>query len=150
VPYQFQIVQSANHVIILHEYPGTFRIIPLGGPTDGTAHPADPDPTWLGDSIGHWDGDTLVVDTVGFNDKSWLDRVGHPHSDQLHLVERIRRVDQNSLQVDFVIEDPKAYTKPITSTLVFQLKPKWDIMEQSCMDNVTFLDFEKKENAAPK
>jgi len=65
-------------------------------------------------------------------------------------VERIRRVEQNSLQIDFVIEDPKAYTKPITSTLVFQLKPKWDIMEQSCMDNVTFLGFEKKENAAPQ
>src|SRR6185436_7946968 len=64
VPYQFQMVQSANHLAILHEYPGTFRIIP----TDGGPHQVDPDPAWLGHSIGHWEGDTLVVDTIGFND----------------------------------------------------------------------------------
>ncbi len=70
----------------------------------------------LGDSIGHWDGDALVVDTIGFNDKTWLDRAGHPHSTDLHLVERIRRVDQNTLQDDLTIEDPKAYTKPLGRT----------------------------------
>lgn len=145
-PFPMQIVQIPGQLIMLYEYDHMVRHIF----TDGRAHPDELMPTWMGHSIGRWDGDTLVVDTVGFNDKSWLDRVGHPHSDQLHLVERIRRVDQNSLQVDFTIEDPKAYTKPITSTLSFQLKPKWDIMEQSCMDNVTFLDFEKKENASPK
>jgi hypothetical protein len=145
-PFPVQIVQLPGQVIMLYEYDHMVRHIF----TDGRTHPDELIPTWMGHSIGHWDGDTLVVDTVGFNDKSWLDRVGHPHSDQLHLVERIRRVDQNSLQIDFVIEDQKAYTKPISSTLILQLKPKWDIMEQSCMDNVTFLDFEKKENAAAK
>ena len=145
-PFPVQIVQIPGQVIMLFEYDHMVRHIF----TDGRAHPDDLSPTWMGHSIGRWEGDTLVVDTVGFNDKSWLDRVGHPHSDQLHVVERLRRVEQNSLQVEFTIEDPKAYTKPITSSLLFQLKPKWDIMEQSCMDNVTFLDFEKTENTPHK
>ena len=97
-------------------------------------------------TIGHWEGVTLVVDTIGFNDKTWLGRVGHPHSDQLHVVERIRGTAQDTLQVDFNIEDPKAYTKPITSTTYFQLQPQWDIMEQVCMDNISFLNFEKNED----
>src|SRR5579863_2300351 len=78
VPYQFQMVESAHHVAILYGYPGTFRIIP----TDGTLHPADPDPTWMGDSVGHWEGDTLVVDTVGFNDKTEIS--GYRHTEALH------------------------------------------------------------------
>jgi hypothetical protein len=142
-PFPLQIVQIPGQVIMLFEYDHMVRHIF----TDGRGHPNDLSPTWMGHSIGKWDGDTLVVDTVGLNDKSWLDRVGHPHSEQLHLVERMRRVPLNMLQIDFTIEDAKAYSKPITSTLIFQLKSKWDIMEQSCMDNVSFLEFEKKESA---
>jgi hypothetical protein len=145
-PFPVQIVETPGQVIMLFEYDHMVRRIY----TDGRGHPNDLNPTWMGHSIGHWEGDTLIVDTVGFNDKTWLDRVGHPHSDQLRVTERFRRVDQNSLQIDLTLQDPKAYTKPITSTLFFQLKPKWDIMEQVCMDNVNFLDFEKKENVAPK
>jgi hypothetical protein len=138
-----QIVHTPREVIMLFEYDHMVRHIF----TDGRGHPGDLMPTWMGHSTGKWDGDTLVVDTVGFNDKSWLDRVGHAHSEQLHVVERMRRVPPDTLQIDFTIEDAKAYTKPITSTLKFQLKPNWEIMEQSCMDNVNFVEFEKKERA---
>jgi hypothetical protein len=116
VPYQFQIVQSANHVIILHEYPGTFRIIP----TDGTAHPADPDPTWLGDSIGHWDGDTLVVDTIGFNDKTEIN--GYRHTDALHIVERISRPEYDLVQYEATLEDPNVFAAPWKVTRSFGLR----------------------------
>ena len=145
-PFPMQIIQIPGQVVMLFEYDHMVRHIY----TDGREHPKDLDPTWMGNSIGHWEGVTLVVDTIGFNDKTWLDRVGHPHSDQLHVVERIRRTAQDTLQVDLNIEDPKAYTKPITSTTYFQLKPKWDIMEQVCMDNVSFLNFEKNEDVPVK
>jgi hypothetical protein len=88
----------------------------------------------MGDSIGHWEGDTLVVDTIDFNDKTWLDRAGHPHSEELHVMERIRRMDHDNLRIDLTIEDPKAYTQPITSQLNYQLKPEWSIHEHACTD----------------
>ena len=94
----------------------------------------------MGDSIGHWDGDTLVVDTVGFNDKTWLDRVGHPHSENLHLVERFRRLDHDTLTDEITVEDAKAYTKPWTARRTFQLKPKWQLMEFVCQDQ--YLNFQ--------
>ena len=87
--------------------------------TDGRKHNTDLGPTWLGDAIGHWDGDTLVVDTIGFNDKTWVDRAGHPHSTDMHLTERIRRVDEKTLTDDITIEDPKAYTKPWGGQITF-------------------------------
>jgi hypothetical protein len=145
-PFPLQIIQLPTEVVMLFEYDHTVRHIF----TDGREHPKDVDPTWMGSSIGHWEGDTLVVDTVGFNDKTWLDRIGHPHSSDLHVVERMRRPDRGTLQIDFHIEDPKAYTKPIDSTMFFDLKPTWNIMEQVCMDNGSFLNFEKKEAVAPK
>jgi len=85
----------------------------------------------------------LCVDAVGFNDKTWLDRTGHPHSEELRVVERFRRTGQDAMQVDITMEDAKALTKPWTSQLIFQLRPEWDIMEQVCTDNETFLGFEK-------
>src|SRR5579872_32027 len=103
VPYQVQLVHSAHHLAILHGYPGTFRIVP----TDGGPHPADPDPTWMGDSIGHWEGDTLVVDTVGFNDKTEIN--GFRHSDALHVVERFTRADFNTVEYEATIEDPNVF-----------------------------------------
>jgi hypothetical protein len=77
-------------------------------------------PTWLGDSVGKYEGDALVIDTIGLNDKSWLDNVGHPHSEALHTIERIRRADTDTLQLDLTIEDPKAYAKSWTSHRTFK------------------------------
>jgi hypothetical protein len=97
----------------------------------------------MGDSIGRWEGDTLIVDTIGFNDKTWLDRVGHPHSEALHLVERIRRVDRDTLVDDLTIDDPKAYTKPWTGQTTRTLKPGWNIMEYICEESSDFFNYEK-------
>jgi hypothetical protein len=93
--------------------------------TDGRGHPKDLVSTWLGDSIGKWEGDTFVVDTVDFNDKSWLDSYGHPHSEQLHLVERYRRMDHETLTMQLVIDDPKAYTATwVSDTKIYKLLSK--------------------------
>jgi len=115
-----EIVQNSNEVIMLFEYARLVRQIY----TDGRPHDdfLDP-PLWMGDSIGKWEGDTLVVDAIGFNDKTWLDRIGHPHSDALHVVERIRRVDHGTLEDDITIDDSKAYKKPWTIQTTFELQP---------------------------
>jgi hypothetical protein len=144
-PFPMEVIQTPGRVIMLFEFSHFVRQIF----TDGRKHNTDLGPTWMGDSIGHWEGDTLVVDTIGFNDKTWLDRGGHPHSTDLHLVERIRRVDQSTLQNALSIEDPKAYTKPWSAQLTFQLRPTWNITEMVCEDNVNFDQFLKNE-AKPK
>jgi hypothetical protein len=133
-PLPFQIVQTPGEVILLFEWDSHRHQIF----TDGRPHDTSLGPLWMGDSIGHWEGDTLVTDTVNFNDKTWLDRVGHPHSDQLHVIEHIRRVDHDHLVDDLTIEDPKAYTKPWTAHLPFVLKPKWTIAEAFCEDERSF------------
>ena len=112
--------------------------------TDGRNHPKDLPSTWMGDSIGKWDGGTLVVDTVGFNDKTWLDNDGHPHSEDLHVVERIRRVNHDTLTIDTTIDDPKAYTKPWGGHAIYELKPDWNLEEMICEDNITFSEMQKK------
>jgi hypothetical protein len=141
-----QIVQVPGQVIMLFEFDHFVRRIY----TDGRPHDKDAGQLWMGDSIGRWEGDTLVADTVSFNDKTTFDREGYPHSDALHLVERIRRVDHDSLVVDLTVDDPKAYTKPWEAKLIFQLRPDWKIMEHVCEDNASFLDFNKKATQAPK
>ncbi|HEY1243128.1 MAG TPA: hypothetical protein VGF16_21340 [Bryobacteraceae bacterium] len=140
VPYQFQIVESAHSVAILHEYPGTFRIIP----TDGGAHPVDPDPTWMGDSIGRWEGDTLVIDTIGFNDKTEIS--GFRHSEALHLVERFSRPDYTTLQYEAILEDPNVFAEPWKMTRTFTLRPDLTkIDEFVCEHNEDYSKyFEKK------
>lgn len=145
-PFAMQIVQTPTEVIQLFEYDHLVRHIYI----DGRPHPDDPDPTWMGNAIGHWEGDTLVVDTIGFNDRSWIDRVGHPHSEMLHTVERFRRVTQNTIQMDLTLEDPTAYTKPIKKQFVFLYQPKWNILEHVCIDNAEFLEFNKKETQPAK
>jgi hypothetical protein len=130
-PMPLEIFQMPKRVAILFEAWNTFIIVP----TDGRDHPKDPDPTWMGNSVGHWDGDTLVVDSVGFNDKTRLDTIGHPHSDQLHVIQRFSRADPTHLAYEVTVEDPKAYTKPFTNKRVFTLKPKWELMEYSCEEN---------------
>jgi len=137
--FPLQIVQTPKEVIELFEYDHTVRHIFI----DGRKHPADVTPTYNGDSIGHWEGDSLVVDTIGLNGKLWLDRVGHPDSDQMHIVERIQRVDEKTLQVDFTFDDPKSYTKTWTATMRFRLHPDWNVIEDVCEDNRAFDSFEK-------
>jgi hypothetical protein len=135
-----EILQVPGRVIMLFEYDHFVRHIY----TDGREHPKDLPATWMGDSIGKWEGDTLVVDTVGFNDKTWLDHVGHPHSDALHVVERIRRVSHDALAIDITIDDPKAYTKSWGGHFLFDLKPEWNLGEMVCEDDVNFQDLQKK------
>jgi hypothetical protein len=139
VPYQFQIVESPHHVAILYGYPGTFRIIP----TDGGPHPPDPDPTWMGDSIGRWEGDTLVVDTVGFNEKTEIS--GYRHTSALHIVERFRRTAYNTLQYDATIEDPNVFAKPWTVSRGFALRPDLaKVDEFVCENNPDYSKFFEK------
>jgi hypothetical protein len=145
-PTPLQIAQLPGEILILFEYDSLRRQIF----TDGRPHDTTLGPSWMGDSIGHWDGNTLIVDTVNFNDKTWLDRVGHPHSDALHIVERIRRIDHDRLQVDITIEDPKAYTKPWTARLDYVLKATWTLAERFCEEDAGFLDVEKKETTPDK
>jgi len=141
-----QIVQAAGEVIMLFEYDSVRHQIF----TDGRPHDTSLGPSWMGDSIGHWEGDTLVVDTINFNDKTWIDRMGHRHSDALHVVERIRRINHEHLLDDITIEDPKAYTRPWTTHLDFLLRPKWTLGEQFCEDGESFQDLEKKETTPGK
>jgi hypothetical protein len=137
--FPMQIVQTPKEVIELFEYDHTVRYIF----TDGRKHPADLTPSYNGHSIGHWEGDTLVVDTVGLSGKNWLDRLGRPESDEMHIIERIRRVDDKTLQVDFSFNDAKSYRKPWTAQIRFQLHTDWDILEHVCEDNLFFETFEK-------
>ncbi len=105
-PSKFKFLQTSDVVYILYEFGPSWRPIWLN-----RKHPEDPDPTWDGNSIGWYEGaDTFVVDSIGFNDKTWLDDVGRPHTDKLHLIERYRRVDRNTLEITLTIDDPGAYT----------------------------------------
>src|ERR1700730_8347277 len=131
IPIPFKIIRTPGLIAMLFEGDNTIRQIY----TDGRKHPADPFPLWLGYSVGKWEGDTLVVETVGFNDKSWLDATGHPHSDALHVVERFRRRDFGHLDVQVTIEDPKMYTRPFAITFTELLQPDTDILELFCNEN---------------
>ena len=130
-PDPIEIVQTPQRVVILYESWHVFRSIP----TDGRDHPKSLDPTWLGNSIGKWDGDTLVVDVAGLNDKTALDTNGHPHSDKLHLTERFRRTGPKTMSYEVTVDDPVAYTAPWKQSRVFQLKPGWELMEYVCLEN---------------
>jgi hypothetical protein len=101
---------------------------------DGRGHPGDPNPNWMGHSIGRWEGDVLVVDTVGFNDQSWLDTIGHPHTEMLHITERLHRVDLGHLEIELTIDDPGAYLKPWVIKRVADLDTKDEIGEYVCID----------------
>jgi hypothetical protein len=130
IPFPMQVIQVPGEVILLFEYDHFIRHIYL----NRREHPKELDLTWMGDSIGWWDGNTFVVDTAGLNDKTWLDQVGHPHSDALHVVERIRRIDHDTLQDDLTIDDLKAYKKNWTGSQVFKLRPTWHLLEYVCTD----------------
>ncbi len=130
-PFPVRFMQTDKIFTVLYEAWNVFEIVHI----DGRVHPKDPDPLWFGDRVGSWDGDTLVVDTIGFNDKTNLDTVGHPHSDQLHTVERFTLTDPQHISYEITIDDSKAFTKPWKNTRIFTLKPEWEVMEYSCEEN---------------
>ena len=126
-----KIVQTPGLIVDLLEVDNAHRQIY----TDGRPLPADPQPSWLGYSVGKWDRDTLVVDTIGFNDKAWLDVLGHPRSEAMRITERLRRRDFGHLDVEMTFDDPKMYTKPFTIKVTHQLLPDSDILEYFCAEN---------------
>ena len=127
----YKIVQTPQLVVLLSEgNTHSFRRFFL----DGRAHNLDLEPnSWTGDSSGKWEGTTLVVDTIGFNDRSWLDDTGKPHSDQLHVIERYRRSDAGSLEVQYTLEDPKFLTRPYSFTRTF-VPANREIQERFCTE----------------
>jgi hypothetical protein len=102
---------------------------------DGRAHPADPDPTWYGHSVAKWEGDTLVIDSVGFNDRFWFDFAGHPHTEKLHVIERYQRPDFDRLEYEIVVDDPGAYTRPFTLYGRSNYMYDTELMEYICNEN---------------
>jgi hypothetical protein len=130
-PFPFKIAQTQRQIMVFNELDGTYRQIY----TDGRKHTPDPQPSWLGYSVGKWEGDTLVVDTMGFNDKAWLDALGHPQSEALHLIERFHRRDFGHMDLEITIEDPKMYTRPFTIRYAQRLLPDTDILESFCAEN---------------
>jgi hypothetical protein len=130
-PYPFRIMQTPGLTLIVYE----------GGAhvwrqifTDGRPHSADPNPSWLGESIGHWEGDTFVVDTVGLNGKTWIDESGIPTSDALHVVERFHRVDLGHMDIEHTVEDPKVFAKPWKFT-THPVLLQGELMEYICQEN---------------
>lgn len=124
----FKILQTPNELAILFEEFNYYRQLL----TDGRSLPAQMNPTWYGYSVGKWDGDALVVETAGYNDLTWLDVSGYPHSEELRTTERLTRPDFGHLQNEMTIDDPKAYKKPFTLILHFQLQPDTELIEEVC------------------
>jgi len=130
----YKIVQTAKLVVILSEgNTHSFRRLFLDGRGHQHVEEVEPD-SWTGHSIAKWEGDTLVVDTIGFNDRAWLDSTGKPHSDALHVTERFRRASPSRLEVEYTLEDSKFLTKPFKFTRVFALAPGRELQEQFCTD----------------
>jgi len=127
----FKLIQTAGVIAALYEVDNTHRQIY----TDGRPLPTDPQPTWGGYSVGRWDGETLIVDVAGFNDRTWLDSGGHPHSDALRIQERFHRRDFGHMDLTLTVDDPKMYTKPFTIKVTEVLLPDTDILESVCNEN---------------
>ena len=130
-PAPYKIVQTPGVTLMLYERDTTYRQVY----TDGRNLPEDPQPSWLGYSAGKWDGDSLMVETVGFNDRGWLDARGHTHSGALRVTERFHRLDFGHLEVQMTIDDPKTYTRPFTVKLRQRLLPDTDLLESFCAEN---------------
>jgi hypothetical protein len=131
LPYPYKIVHAPGMMLILYEGFTTYRQIF----TDGRPLPKDAAPTWLGYSVGKWDGDTFVIDTINVNERTWLDNAGRPHSGAMHLTERYRRRDLGHLDMQLTIDDPKAYTKPWTVNENAVLLPDTDLLEYICSED---------------
>jgi hypothetical protein len=127
----FKIVQNEDLVVMLYEYSNSFRQVFM----DNRVLPKDPQPTWVGYSVGRWEDDALVIETLGFNDRTWLDGIGHPHTEALRITERIRRRDFGHLNMQITIDDAKTYEKPWTASLSAELLTNTDVMEYVCLEN---------------
>ena len=140
-PYPFQIVQTAKLIVIIYEYPNSPRFVPV----DGRPHEVDPDPTWMGSSIGRWDGDTLVIDAIGFNDKTEVH--GFMHTQDLHVVERFTRQPDLSLQYQVTVEDPNVWQTPwVIPARTFPFRPELEwVSEFVCEPRVDYQKLFKKE-----
>lgn len=131
LPDTVQILQTPNHVAIVYARDHQIRIVHLNA-----KHPENLTPSWYGDSIGHYEGDALVVDTVGMNDKTWTDRMGTPHTDKIHVVERYRIVNNGrALRAEFTVTDPGAFTAPWSAYMDYQRSARGAIDEQACAEN---------------
>jgi hypothetical protein len=125
-----EIIQLPNRILQLFEWNRVLREIW----TDGRELPKEPDPKWLGIAVGKWDGDTFVVNSVGFDERAWIDHFGNPHSEGMRLEERYHRVDRDTLEITLTIDDPKTYTKPwVSDKQIFKLKPNERIREDFCV-----------------
>ncbi len=131
VPAPYKIVQMPDLILILYESRTIFRQIFM----DGRPLPKNPNPAWQGYSVGHWDKDTLVIDSTGFNDDGWLDMLGHPATESLHVTERFTRRDYGHMDIQFTIEDPKVYSKPWTVSAKLHLLPGEELIEHICEEN---------------
>jgi hypothetical protein len=139
-PYPFQIVQTPKLVVIVYEYPMAVRFVPL----DGRPQALDPDPAWMGTSVGRWDGDTLVIDAIGFNDKTEVH--GFMHTEALHIVERFRKMETGDLQYDVTVEDPNVWEKPwVIPARTFPYRPELEfVSEFVCESTVDYQRLFKK------
>jgi hypothetical protein len=130
-PAPYKIIQHPGLTVMLYERDTTYRQIY----TDGRKLPADPSPTWLGYSVGRWEGDTFVVESKGFNARGWLDARGHTHSESLHLTERFHRVNFGTMLLDLSFDDPQTYTRPFSVRIQQHLMPDSDLLESFCAEN---------------
>jgi len=132
MPYPFQIVQTPSHILIAYEFAGANRTVYMD------SKPESPVDTWMGHSIGRWEGDTLVVDVTSFNDQTWFDRAGNFHSEALHVTERYTRAGPDTLQYEATIEDPKVFTRPwkISMPLYRRLEKNAQLFEYKCVEFV--------------
>ena len=140
-PYPFQFVQTPAFLVIIYEYPNAVRFVPI----DGRPQAVDPDPSWMGTSVGRWEGDTLVIDAIGFNDKTEVH--GFMHTDALHVVERFKRLGNGSLQYDVTVEDPNVWEKPwVIPPRTFALRPEIEfVSEFVCESTVDYGRLFKKD-----
>jgi hypothetical protein len=127
----FKIIQAPRETVVLTELNSPARQIY----TDGRPLPRDPAPSWMGYSVGKWEGDTLVVDTTGLNDRGWLDGFGHPRSEQMHITERYHRRDFGHMDLEFTFNDPAYYTRPFGLKAALRLIPDSDLFEYVCAEN---------------
>jgi hypothetical protein len=132
MPMPFEIVQTPKEIVIAYESFHAFRIIPI---SDKLEHPNDLVPTWMGDSVARWDGDTLVIDAIGFNDKTWLGATGSFHSEDLHVVERYQLNSDDTITYTATVTDPKVLTKPWITGAVLRRPPNTRVEEYECIEN---------------
>jgi Carboxypeptidase regulatory-like domain len=130
--FPYKLIQTPTLLVMLFEddIPSHRQVF-----LDGRDHPKDPNPMWMGHSVGHWEGDALVIDSVGFDNRSWLDTAGHPHTEMMHVIERFRRPDLGHLEIEFTIDDPGAYVKPWKIVRASELDAGDDIGEYVCTEN---------------